>query len=292
MIRKNSRVQFAERTRGVSEDGPPARQTITADSAASSTLPDGWMVGWSPAYGRHYYANAALGISQWEPPPLPQQPAGVSPSVQRSQLPPIISKGKPKGKLDKRNVEAAMRERAVMRERDARQRALDEQSDYQLAIGLSRSLAEQRQHEERPGEAAAAAGAAALKRAQSADAVLPRSPARLQPLQSRHGLNQPPPSQQRAPLGAVGRAPRAHSAAFCAAVEERFSEWSTQMYASNSYLQEIGATARQEQRDRIRDELEREWRAAGLQDHIYEGGSLGSPVLGLGHGPGWRLNHS
>ena len=57
---------------------------------------------------------------------------------------------------------------------------------------------------------------------------------------------------------------RTYTCAFNAAVEERFNEWSTSMFASNIFLYEITAKARQEQRDRIREALEVEWRAAGL----------------------------
>jgi uncharacterized membrane protein YgcG len=71
----------------------------------------------------------------------------------------------------------------------------------------------------------------------------------------------------------VSSAPRTHTAAFNATVEERFNAWSTSMYASNSFLHEIGATARQEQRERIREALEVEWRAAGLP--VFEGGAQG-----------------
>ena len=52
-----------------------------------------------------------------------------------------------------------------------------------------------------------------------------------------------------------------YSAEFLAELDVRFNEWSTQQYASSCYLAEIGATARQEQRERMCDALEREWLA-------------------------------
>jgi hypothetical protein len=221
-------------------------------------------MGWSPEYSRHYYANASLGVSQWEPPPQQQSPATRS-----QKLPPIGISSLSKGKLKPANVEAAMRERDAMRTAESRQRALQQQQDYQLALGLSRSRAEQ---QERPGEAAAAAAAAALRRAQSADGIRghpgsSRSPGHMQPLPPlQHGVASKVASR-------VSSAPRTHTAAFNATVEERFNAWSTSMYASNSFLHEIGATARQEQRERIREALEVEWRAAGLP--VFEGGAHG-----------------
>jgi len=75
----------------------------------------------------------------------------------------------------------------------------------------------------------------------------------------------PAAQQQQQHVGtSVSSAPRTYTCAFNATVEERFNAWSTSMYSSNSFLHEIGATARQEQRDRIREALEVEWRAAGL----------------------------
>ena len=53
------------------------------------------------------------------------------------------------------------------------------------------------------------------------------------------------------------------SAAFNAAVEARFNEWSTEQYAQSSYLHEIGRAAREEKRADIREQVEREWRASG-----------------------------
>ena len=80
----------------------------------------------------------------------------------------------------------------------------------------------------------------------------------------------PPPQSRTASNGqhklsgfapTVSSAPRTYSAAFNTIVEERFDVWSTSMYASNSFLYEIGATARLALRDRIREALEAEWRA-------------------------------
>ena len=224
-------------------------------------------MGWSPEYSRHYYVNATLGVSQWEPPPQQQSPATRS-----QKLPPIGISSLSKGKLKPANVEAAMREREAMRTAESRQRALQQQEDYQLALGLSRSRAEQ---QERPGEAAAAAAAAALRRAQSADGIRghpgsSRSPGHMQPLPPlQHGVASKVASR-------VSSAPRTHTAAFNATVEERFNAWSTSMYASNSFLHELGATARQEQRERIREALEVEWRAAGLPVFEGEGRGAGS----------------
>jgi hypothetical protein len=70
--------------------------------------------------------------------------------------------------------------------------------------------------------------------------------------------------QQQHVAPSVSSASRTYTCAFIATVEERFNEWSTSMYASNIFLYKITATARQEQRDRIRKALEVEWRAAGL----------------------------
>ena len=258
VMRGSSRVHFA------AQDEP--------------SLPPGWLVGWSPEYQRQYYANASLGISQWGPPrPLPLRTSSApmqsstSQRVPSGRLPPLAQPaGMCRSMLDPINVDAAMRERAAMRDEETRQRAMQERSDYEFALGLSRSLSEQPPHHqphrphhhhrhEQPGEAAAAAAAAAMKRARALDSSPVPGPGRL------HPLHQASPSQQlRAPLAPVGRARKPYSAAFNAAVEQRFQEWSTAMYANNSFLHEIGATARQEQRDRIRDELEREWRIAKL----------------------------
>jgi hypothetical protein len=76
-------------------------------------------MGWSPEYSRHYYVNATLGVSQWEPPPQQQSPATRS-----QKLPPIGISSLSKGKLKPANVEAAMRERDAMRTAESRQRAL------------------------------------------------------------------------------------------------------------------------------------------------------------------------
>jgi hypothetical protein len=70
--------------------------------------------------------------------------------------------------------------------------------------------------------------------------------------------------QQQHVAPSVSSASRTYTCAFNATVEERFNDWSTSMYASNIFLHDIGASARQEQRDRIRKALEVEWRAAGL----------------------------
>ena len=69
--------------------------------------------------------------------------------------------------------------------------------------------------------------------------------------------------QDKAASGPTGQS-KTYSAAFLAEVDARFNEWSTQLYAGSSgRLMEIGATRRQEERDRIRDSLEREWLAQG-----------------------------
>eukprot|EP00900_Chrysochromulina_parva_P012113 jgi/Chrpa1/20902/Chrysochromulina_OHIO_Genome00025694-RA len=70
-------------------------------------------------------------------------------------------------------------------------------------------------------------------------------------------------AQRSAVTPRMSAAPRTHTAEFDAEVKERFNKWSTGMYAKNSFLFEIGATARLEQVDRIREELEVEWQAAG-----------------------------
>ena len=86
-----------------------------------------------------------------------------------------------------------------------------------------------------------------------------------------HGV---PPSQPAlSPAKKLPFGGGAYTAAFNATVEERFNAWSTSMYASNSFLHEIGAAARQEQRERIREALEVEWRAAGLP--VFEGAGRG-----------------
>ena len=77
------------------------------------------------------------------------------------------------------------------------------------------------------GAAAVAEAAAAREAASSAPSTTPIP-------------NPPIPNQES----------RQHTAEFVAAVEERLNEWSTSMYASSSYLHEIGATARQEERER------------------------------------------
>ena len=178
-----------------------------------------------------------------------------------------------------------MRERSALREHEARRRsAHQERSDYELAVALSRSLAEEQS--ERPGDAAAAAGAAALRRAQHTPpgARAGQAQSRLPPLQMQQRPH-PHAQAQRAPLAAVSRAVTgSYTDAFNEAVEERFNAWSTSMYTSNTYLQEIGATARQEQRDRIREQLEREWLAARLP--VYE--TSAGPRRPM-HDPGQRL---
>ena len=52
-------------------------------------------------------------------------------------------------------------------------------------------------------------------------------------------------------------------AEFNAAVEAALDAWSTNLYAGSAFLHDIGHTKRQEQRDKIRDELRREWIASG-----------------------------
>jgi hypothetical protein len=74
-----------------------------------------------------------------------------------------------------------------------------------------------------------------------------------------------------------------YSAEFLAELDARFNEWSTQQYARSSYLHEIGATARQEQRERMRDALERDWLAQ--RRPVFELGQQ----RGFGPGPGRRL---
>eukprot|EP00966_Prymnesium_polylepis_P210426 4872664-Prymnesium_polylepis.1 len=49
-------------------DPAVAAQAAVAQAAAQAALPVGWSCGWSAEYGMWYYCNAALGVTQWEPP--------------------------------------------------------------------------------------------------------------------------------------------------------------------------------------------------------------------------------
>ena len=180
-----------------------------------------------------------------------------------------------------------------------RENARRDREDLELALAMSRSMSEA--PPERPGEAAAAAGRAAAARATAA------RPTRLQPLQR----PQLPPTSAGGAGGAVARGlgaascgggralppppgmrqTCAHSADFDAAVEMRLQEWSTQMYAQNPHLHEIGRTAREEQRDRVRDQLKREWASQRLP--VYDMGYArsfegGGQRLGGGRDGGMR----
>ena len=170
----------------------------------------------------------------------------------------------------RRGTGLTMRERV---ERARREEAEAEQ--YELALALSKSLAASQQREERPREAAANAAAAAIRRAEGIAAAPP-------PRQgSGSGTGRLPPRQQLPPMDM--RQTQTYSAEFNAAVEAALDVWSTNAYASNSFLQDIGHTKRTEQRDRIRDQLGREWAAAGRP--IYEV----DYAQRFGEGPGRRL---
>ena len=80
------------------------------------------------------------------------------------------------------------------------------------------------------------------------------------------------------------------SAAFNAAVEARFNEWSTEQYAQSSYLHEIGRTARDEKREDIREQVEHEWRAAGRPIFVEQTGV--ERKFANVPGPGRRLGGS
>ena len=145
------------------------------------------------------------------------------------QLPPI----KPKGRLDPKNVEAAMCERAAMRDQERRN-----------TLSGGRALCELRQptqtRVERPGEAAAAAAAAAAARA-ARQQLAPINQGRSgggggggggggRSLPSSHPA---PLSTRCAPLPQLGstptgiRATASYNAAFSSAVEARLNDWST-----------------------------------------------------------------
>ena len=193
-------------------------------------------------------------------------------STGRGQLPPV--KGG-KGRLKNENVQAALRERAAMREEE----------DREYAIALSRSI---NQHE-RPGEAAAAAAAAAAARAGAAQSGLRPQRPQLAPIGrgscggACHGG-----SQRCGGLPPLSGGQR--SAAFNAAVEARFNEWSTEQYAQSSYLHEIGRTARDEKREDIREQVGREWRAAGRPIFVEQTGV--ERKFANVPGPGRRLGGS
>ena len=44
----------------------------------ATMLPEGWAIGWSSDYGVPYYTNSTLGITQWDPPPMPAALAGAA----------------------------------------------------------------------------------------------------------------------------------------------------------------------------------------------------------------------
>lgn len=165
--------------------------------------------------------------------------------------------------LKAKNVEAAMRMRQEMRD----------QEEMEMGLAMSRSMHEAsagralQPTAAKPAHAGGAAAAAAASRAASAarqNAPLgapprPGRPQQLAPISPcRSGAKTPLPPVQ------PNRAASVHSAEFKAAVEAELNEWSTRQYANNSFLHEIGRTARSEQRDVIEARLEREWRAAGL----------------------------
>ena len=196
----------------------------------------------------------------------------------RGQLPPVKGGG---GRLKSENVQAALRERAAMRE----------QEDREYAIALSRSI---NQHE-RPGEAAAAAAAAAAMRAGAAPPGLRPQRPQLAPIGrgscggACHGGSQGGGGLP--PLSAAREARQGQrSAAFNAAVEARFNEWSTEQYAQSSYLHEIGRTARDEKREDIREQVEREWRASGRPIFVEQTGV--ERKFANVPGPGRRLGGS
>jgi hypothetical protein len=187
-------------------------------------------------------------------------------------------------RLKNSNVEAALRERAAMREAE----------DHELAMAMQRSLLDETPAQ--PADRARALAAAEARARANASRGMqnhPRSPTtKLAPLSPAAGG--PPRSSCGAssmsggglPLPPLSGGPReqsmTYSAEFLAELDARFNEWSTRQYATSSYLAEIGATARQEQRERIRDSLEREWLAQrrpvfeiGQQRHLGPGRRLG-----------------
>lgn len=225
--------------------------------------------------------------------PLPPLATGSPTSHGRRKLPPISS-----SRLDPRNVEAALHERAAIRQ---------EQEDHDLAMAMSRSLASSSSTTphcpppphptEQPGEAAALAGAAAVARASAVSRSQQLPPLQQMPPPARPGTRLDPCC---ACCGAYGRmhsgmhsgeastpspvhtgSVREHTAAFKAEVESRLDQWSTSLYAANSHLHEIGRTARLEQRERIADRLEAEWRLASRRCARVRGGGSHEPAAEL-----------
>lgn len=283
-------------------------ERCNASAPRSTGLPPGWHSAVDDRSGHAYFWHDS-GVVQWERP---------QPNVRQPPLPPIRSR------LDRKNVEAALAEREAMREAEEVERAtilsrqvhqvrsgrvpsenahraaaLQEQHDLEMAIALSRSLDDSscpRSHGNyhssadlyRPGDAATAAGAAAARRAAascSSPSTTSQLPHRRQQLTPISPAARVGPSSPGGPLPPVcTRDNHEHTAEFIAAVEERFNEWSTTMYASNTYLHEIGSTAREEQRDRIRAALEREWLAAGMPVYVvgHERRRFGPGIAGVG----------
>ena len=217
----------------------------------------------------------------------------ASPQTRGAAAPP------PKGRLNPKNVEAALREREEMRQEE----------QYQTA--MSRSMTDRGRPNQlppvnnKPTDARAAAAAAAAARANAVSggtarrAPQSRAPrAQLAPLapispnaaitrnaggkaSGGGGRPLPPPVSALNPLHSETRQ---HTAAFRQAVDSAFNEWCSNQYAGNSFLYEIGDARREEQRDAVRDQLEREWRAAGrpVYEYAADRGFDGS-------GPGHRL---
>ena len=64
----------AERQRGGPAGRPAEAERLQSQSSGRTSagpptaLPHGWTTGWAAEYGCYYYCNAALGLTQWEPP--------------------------------------------------------------------------------------------------------------------------------------------------------------------------------------------------------------------------------
>ena len=224
-------------------------------------LPPGWQRANDPNTGHDYFYCCATRQTQWTCPsawdtPM-QQHARPNASHRSNRLPPIESSG------SSALVRAARQYR-------------QEHEDRQLAIAMQNSLQDEGSlHRSQPRVAlaidpaidvaarAAAARAAIARASNGPDRHLTCAAPGLPPLaliRSGSGGATLPPVEM--------RQTKAYSRAFRDAVEERLNEWSTQKYSQASFLQDVGRTLREQQRDCIQEELYAEWTAA--RQPVYE----------------------